>query len=91
MFIPLGKHTIKIIEMDEKKKYILTNETGIVKYWNHKLIIKKIGNKKTRYTDEVEIKSGILTWFFWLFASFYYRYRHWRWKKLEKNINKQEI
>jgi len=81
--IPLGKHTIKIINID--KNSIISNETGnIAKVWNHTIIIEAYKNSKTRYTDIIEIKAGLLTIFVWVFAHIFYKHRQRKWKKIIK-------
>ena len=85
-FIPVGFHNIKVIKIDKNNYEIISNETGkIAKVWNHYIYLKKIDNKKTHYTDKIEIKAGIFTLFIWLFAKFFYRYRQKKWKKLLKS------
>ena len=81
--IPLGKHVIKILKIDVQNMQILSNEFGLlVRTWNHLIKIEKIADHKIRYTDEIEIKAGMLTIGVWLFALIFYRHRQKRWKKL---------
>jgi len=70
-------------KIDEKKKEILSSENGtLTKVWNHKITVEKIEEKTVRYTDEIEIKAGLLTFFVWLFSHIFYRHRQRRWKQL---------
>ena len=83
--IPLGKHVIRISKIDVQKMQILSNEFGLLsRTWNHLIKIEKTEDDKIRYTDEIEIKAGILTLVIWLFALIFYRHRQKRWKILIK-------
>jgi hypothetical protein len=81
--IPLGNHTIRLIEINPEKKEIISNEYGfLTKTWNHRIKIEPMDSHNIIYTDEIEIKAGLLTFSVWLFAHFFYRHRQKRWKKL---------
>lgn len=84
--IPIGKHTIKLVEIDKKSKTIRTMESGrFVRVWNHNITFRETEPEKVKYTDEIEIKSGLLTPAIWLFAHFFYRHRQKRWRVLLKS------
>ena len=81
--IPLGGHFIKLVELNKEEKKIVSNEHGnLTKVWNHIIKLKPIDEQTIEYTDEIEIKAGILTFSIWLFAHIFYRHRQSRWKKL---------
>jgi hypothetical protein len=81
-FVPLGKHDIVVKIIDSHKKEIFTNESGaFAKTWNHFIRIEKRDESTIRYSDEIEIKAGILTVFIWLFAHAFYRHRQRKWKR----------
>lgn len=82
-FIPLGKHVIRILQIDTRNMKIQSNEFGLLtRTWNHSLKITRIDNVKIRYTDEIDIDAGPLTAGLWLFAQIFYRHRQKRWKNL---------
>ncbi len=88
--IPFGKHFIKVITLNEAENRILSNEHGsLTKVWNHEIRFHALDARHIEYTDEIEIKAGILTLAVWLFSQVFYRHRQARWKKLlaanEKN------
>ena len=37
---------------------------------------------RTRYTDSVEVRAGLLTPLVWAFATAFYRHRQRRWRRL---------
>ena len=83
--IPLGRHFIKIIEIDPEEKLIVSAEHGfLTKTWNHFIKIDSKDDSNIIYTDEIEIKAGVFTLSIWLFAHIFYRYRQRRWKELLK-------
>jgi hypothetical protein len=81
--LPLGRHTIRIVMVDRDRGEIRTRETGVMTpVWNHTIRIAPVGDRRTRYSDEVELHAGVRTPLVWLFAQFFYRHRQRRWRKL---------
>ena len=79
--IPLGRHSIKITEINSEKKMIISNEHGhLTKKWNHRIKVEPKNSHSIYYTDEIEIEAGVLTFSIWLFAHIFYRHRQRRWK-----------
>ena len=55
----MSKHSIKVVRFDKNTFSTYTNETNkMAPIWNHKIILKELDEKTTRYTDEVEINAG---------------------------------
>ena len=82
-FIPAWHHELKIVHIDENKKEILSNEKGgLIKKWNHFIQVQAQSNDTCVYRDQIDIDAGRLTFFVWLFANVFYRYRQWRWQLL---------
>ncbi|MFO7710653.1 MAG: hypothetical protein R6V53_02710 [Candidatus Woesearchaeota archaeon] len=78
--IPLGKHTIRLKDIDAKNRILISEESGtIAKVWNHRIELQEYEGK-TLYTDEVDIHAGFLTFFVWVFANIFYRHRQRNWK-----------
>ena len=81
--VPLGDHVIKLVEINKEKNLIVSNEHGkLTKVWNHIITFYATDDQTILYTDEIEIKAGILTLSIWLFAQIFYRHRQNKWKKL---------
>lgn len=81
--VPLGNHIIKLVEINKENNLIISHEHGrLTKVWNHTIKFNSIDNRTIEYTDEIEIKAGILTLSIWLFAHIFYRHRQNKWKKL---------
>ena len=87
MYLYVGKHSISIKKIDYIKKQIISNEFGfLTKTWNHTIYVEEHANKKSHYTDEVEITADILTVFIWLFANLFYRHRQKRLGKIVEQL-----
>lgn len=81
--IPLGNHFIRLVELNQETKRIVSNEHGMLtRVWNHTITFNEIDDQTIRYTDEIEIEAGIMTLFIWLFAHIFYRHRQRKWKAL---------
>ena len=80
-FISLGVHIINVKEFNIDNIY--TNEGNpFCPVWNHRIILKEIAERKTEYTDEVEIEAGWKTPFIYLWAKAFYSHRQKKWIKL---------
>jgi hypothetical protein len=85
-FIPLGRHSIKIVKVDRDQSTILSRESGLLApVWNHNISFQEIKPGLVIYADEIEVQAGLLTPFIWLFAHVFYRHRQRRWKVLLQN------
>lgn len=82
--IPFGVHTIKVIQFDIEKGIYTQEGNKHVPVWNHKIILEKINENTTKYTDIVEIQAGWKTLFVYLWANCFYAHRQRKWKRLLK-------
>jgi len=82
-FIPLGRHTIRLVTIDRSTNTILSEERGsLARVWNHRIHFQQVAPGKLAYEDEIEIRAGVLTPLIWAFAHLFYRHRQRRWKVL---------
>lgn len=82
--IPFGVHTITVIQFDIEKGIYTQEGNKHVPVWNHKIILEKINENTTKYTDIVEIQAGWKTLFVYLWANSFYAHRQRKWKRLLK-------
>jgi len=81
-FLPLGIHTIRVVELDAASCQILTNEANThVPIWNHRIWLESTPTGESRYTDEVELFAGWKTPFVSVWAKLFYRHRQKKWRK----------
>lgn len=87
-FLPIGEQIIGIelppTGTDGVVRIRDNGRSGLIKSWDHMIELKPDGSG-THYTDQLEIKAGVLTPFIWVFASLFYRHRQRRWQRLVKN------
>jgi ligand-binding SRPBCC domain-containing protein len=83
--IPGWEHRVRVVRVDEDERELVSNESGgPVERWNHVLKVKPISENRSLYTDEIEIRAGLLTPLAWVFAHVLYRYRQMRWRELAR-------
>lgn len=88
--IPLGHQTLNLSGEDLSTgsghpHYLLRDhgKGSWMQRWDHRIQIEADG-KGCRYTDQLEVKAGLLTLPVWLFALCFYRHRQRRWRKLAR-------
>lgn len=87
--VPLGRHTIRLVRIDEAANTIVSRESGaLAQTWNHAISFHEVTPGAVCYTDEIEIRAGWLTPAVWLFAHLFYRHRQRRWKILLRGAGK---
>ncbi|OAT68942.1 hypothetical protein AWB85_07695 [Mycobacteroides immunogenum] len=86
--IPLYRHTIHVVEVDEGTRTVRTHEGGgILRSWNHTLHVEPLGPARSRYSDSIDIDAGLFTAVVARGALAIFRYRQRRWRKLvEKHL-----
>jgi hypothetical protein len=79
--IPFGIHTIRIIRFDPDG--ISSREANEhVSVWNHDILLVKLDDNHTGYTDRVEIKAGWKTIFIWFWSNAFYAHRQHKWIRM---------
>jgi hypothetical protein len=88
-FIPWGDRTTTFEKIDQARKEIQTREQdAVIQRWDHLISISALPNGKTLHSDKIEIEAGVITVFVWLWAQWFYRHRHGRWRKLARSYRK---
>jgi hypothetical protein len=81
--VPLGRHTIELVRVDERARRIESRESGLLaRTWNHVIQFSEVEPGTVDYVDEIEIRAGLLTPVIWAFAHLFYRHRQRRWRVL---------
>ena len=55
---------------------------AVIASWDHRIVLRETDDGRTHYTDQVEVQAGLLTPLIWAYASLFYRYRQYRWRRL---------
>ncbi|MBD3197817.1 MAG: hypothetical protein GF317_22390 [Candidatus Lokiarchaeota archaeon] len=91
--ISLGKHSIKVVNIGKYHNglYLIQSQEGgeFTEIWNHDVIVERLDNDTTKYTDIIKLKAGLKTPFVWIFAKLFYWHRQRKWRKILKR--KSEI
>ncbi len=88
-FLPAWKHQVSFQKISDSDREMYTIERGgLVPTWNHFIKVEPLSDYICRYTDDVEIKAGMLTPLVWLFAKTFYHYRQLRWRSLLNSVNR---
>lgn len=82
--LPLGKHTIRFEEVDAGRKVLQTVETGLlIPCWKHRMEVFQGDYKnESRLQETLVIQSGWRTIPLYSMASAFFKYRHYRLRKL---------
>lgn len=85
-FVPMGVHTMRLSEEKKEKGYRIRDDgySGLCKAWDHVMSIDACQGGCC-YSDNVEIKAGILTSVICLYAWLFYSHRQHRWRRFVKN------
>ena len=82
-FIPMGIHTIRIVEFNKDNYCVCSIESNKqVPVWRHIITLKPSTGQTTYYEDIVEIAAGWKTGFVSIWSKMFYRHRQRRWYKL---------
>ncbi len=85
--IPFGIHTIHVVDFKEDENRIYTNESNTyVPVWNHEIVLRRLSDTKTEYTDIVEIYAGWKTYFVYIWAKLFYAHRQRKWIRILNSI-----
>jgi hypothetical protein len=85
--IPLGTRTLGLEKVDPQEFEIQTREyDALIRRWDHRIHVEPIDAGHCRYTDDVEIDAGWLTFPVWLFAQWFYRHRQHRWQRVARRL-----
>jgi hypothetical protein len=86
-FIPLGVHTLHLERIDQAEKLIQSWESDpLIRRWDHLVLVQPAAVGQTLYSDTIEIEAGALTGLVWLFASWFYRHRQRRWRRVAERL-----
>jgi hypothetical protein len=81
--LPLHRHHLEVVCVDHEAMTLSSHEWGgVLRRWDHDIVVERLDDDRTRYTDRVLIDAGPFTMPVAGFAWLFYRYRQRRWRKL---------
>ncbi len=85
--IPIGVRTLHFEAVDQQACEIRTREQDpLVRKWDHVIAIRPLGPGRSHYRDTIDIDAGRLTLPVWVWTSWFYRHRQWRWRALARTL-----
>lgn len=86
-FVPMGVRQLHWEHIDDQARCMQTREHDpLIRRWDHRIAVEPSGVGACRYTDDVDINAGVLTFPVWLFAQWFYRHRQRRWKAVARRL-----
>jgi hypothetical protein len=83
--LPMHRHHIRIVRVDETERTIETEEHGgLIRGWHHTLHVEPVAKGRSRYSDTVDIEAGGFTPVVATLSVAIYRYRQLRWRRLAR-------
>ncbi|PTA66780.1 hypothetical protein [Deinococcus arcticus] len=90
--VPLGQQAISVSrrvvsDVPGREHYELLDDGAgqLAPTWRHQITVQATPGDRTRYTDRVEVRAGLLTPVVVLFAALFYRHRQRRWRHLARH------
>jgi uncharacterized protein YndB with AHSA1/START domain len=81
--LPLHRHHLEVVRVDHAAMTLSSHEWGgVLRRWDHDIIVERLDDDRSRYTDRVLIDAGPFTMPVAVFAWLFYRYRQRRWRQL---------
>jgi hypothetical protein len=86
-FVPFSRHHLRVELIDESARVLSSREFGgVIRTWNHDIVITPIDHANCLYRDRIEIEAGIMTAVVGLYARWFYRTRQRRWRVVAKGM-----
>lgn len=86
-FVPFSRHHLHIARIDDANLTLTSLERGgMLKKWNHDIVVTPSGTHSCAYRDRIEIEAGWVTWAVVLYARFFYSMRQRRWRELARRL-----
>jgi hypothetical protein len=91
-FIPVARHRLTFVTLDDLSYTFQTNERGgIISSWQHRIVVSAAGTKDSVVTDSVTFSGGIFTPALWVLVKLFYLVRAPRWIGLARAVHSGEL
>lgn len=86
--LPWARHHLRVHAIDATSRSRESREHGgLVRRWDHTIVVTPLGERRCRYEDRIEIDAGPLTPAVAAFARVFYRYRQRNWRQLARLLD----
>lgn len=88
--IPFSRHTLRVSRIDDSGMTLSSRESGgLLRRWNHDIVVRRINDARCNYTDRIDIDAGIFTPVVAGYARWFYKIRQQRWHELAKELARE--
>ena len=85
--IPFSRHTLHVWRIDDSAMTFSSRESGgLLRRWNHDIVVVATGDSRCNYRDRIDIDAGIFTPAVVRYARWFYRTRQRRWRELAMTL-----
>ena len=89
--IPFSRHTLHVLRINDNAMTFSSRESGgLIRRWNHDIIVVATGDSRCNYRDRIDIDAGIFTPAVVLYARWFYRTRQRRWRALARALASED-
>jgi hypothetical protein len=72
---------LHFVRIDDAAMTLSSRESGgLLRRWNHDIIVTASGDSRCNYRDSIDIDAGVFTPLVVLYANWFYRIRQRRWR-----------
>ena len=85
--IPFSRHTLHVWRINDSAMMFSSRESGgLLRRWNHDIVVVATGDSRCNYRDRIDIDAGIFTPAVVRYARWFYRTRQRRWRELAMTL-----
>lgn len=86
--VPFSRHHLHIARIDDAARCLSSREHGgMLRRWDHDILVEPLDARSCRYTDRIEIEAGFVTPVVVLWARWFYAMRQRRWRELALRLS----
>jgi hypothetical protein len=80
---------LHVARIDDSTRTLSSREFGgLIRTWNHDIVVTPIDGTSCSYRDRIEIRAGVVTPLIVVYARWFYRMRQRRWRALAKGLSR---
>lgn len=88
-FLPFSRHHLHIARIDDEHMTLSSQERGgLIRRWNHDIIVVAGSDSRCTYRDRIDIDAGVVTPVVVGYARWFYRTRQRRWRELARTLRR---
>lgn len=85
--IPFSRHNLHVRRIDDSTRTLSSREWGgLLKRWNHDIVVTPIDEHRCSYRDRIDIDAGSFTPLVVIYARWFYAVRQRRWRALAREL-----